>query len=284
MGSINYGKIQRIVTKLIIYFLVSIIALVMIFPFYWLLITSVKYGSEVSKSPPVFIPKRITFGNYVNVFKKQGIQVNILNSIIVSTTSVIILIITGSMAAYALSKSYISFRLRKGLMVWILITRVFPPITTVIPYFMIMKSLHLIDTRVALIISYVAYGLPFAIWLMLGFFQELPGGIEEAAIVDGCTFWQRFFRVVLPLTLPGIAVTAIFMFIFSWNEFMYAATLSSLRSKTLPVVIASFISDRYLDWGSMSSMGVMMIFPVIIFSIFSQKYLVRGLTFGAVKG
>ena len=119
---------------------------------------------------------------------------------------------------------------------------------------------------------------------MLGFFQELPREIEEAAIVDGYSFWQRFFYVTLPLTLPGISVTAIFMWIFSWNEFMFAATLTSLRSKTLPVVIASFISDKYLDWGSMSSMGTLMILPVIIFSLFFQKYLVRGLTFGAVKG
>jgi ABC-type glycerol-3-phosphate transport system permease component len=118
----------------------------------------------------------------------------------------------------------------------------------------------------------------------LGFFQELPKEIEEAAIVEGYTLSQRFFYILLPLTLPGIAVTAIFMFIYAWNEFMFATTLTTLKAKTLPVVISSFMSDKYLDWGSMATMGTLMIVPIIVFSVFSQKYLVRGLTFGAVKG
>jgi ABC-type glycerol-3-phosphate transport system permease component len=119
---------------------------------------------------------------------------------------------------------------------------------------------------------------------MLGFFQDLPADIEKAAIVDGCGMWQRFAQVILPLTLPGLAVTAIFAFIAAWNEFLYASILTSFNAKTLPVVISGYMSDKYLRWGEMSALGTMMIVPVLIFAAATQKYLVRGLTFGAVKG
>ncbi|MCP4166052.1 MAG: carbohydrate ABC transporter permease [Chloroflexi bacterium] len=206
------------------------------------------------------------------------------NSVIVAAASTLLTIFLGAMAAYALSKSYLSYQIRRALMLWILITRIFPPVTTAIPYFIIIKNLGLADTHIALILTYVSYGLPFVIWLMLGFFQDLPADIEKAAIVDGCSMWQRFTQVVLPLTLPGLAVTAIFAFIYSWNEFLYASILTSFQAKTLPVLISTFISDQYLRWGEMSALGSMMIIPVMIVAAATQKYLVRGLTFGAVKG
>lgn len=260
------------------------IALVMVFPVYWLVITSFKYGIDNSASPPIFVPLRATAVHYSNVFIKQGIGLNLLNSIIVTVFSVGLNVLVGSMAAYALSKSLIAAKLRKSILIWILITRIFPPVTTIIPYFLIIKTLGLLDTRFSLILTYVAYGLPFAIWLLIGFFQELPKEIEEAAIVEGYSVWQRFFYILLPLTLPGIAVTAIFMFIYSWNELMYATALTTLHAQTLPVIIGTFISDMHLDWGSMAAMGSLMIVPIAAFSLFGQRYLVRGLTFGAVKG
>ena len=223
------------------------------------------------------------FDNYVAVLKSENVKF-LRNSLIVAVASTFLTTIMGAMAAYALSKTYIAFWIRRALMLWILVTRIFPPITTAIPYYVIIKNLGLADTYAALIITYVSYGLPFVIWLMLGFFQDLPADIEKAAIVDGCSMWQRFRQVVLPLTLPGLAVTAIFAFIYSWNEFLYASILTSFTAKTLPVVISTFISDQYLRWGEMSAMGSMMIIPVMIFALATQKYLVRGLTFGAVKG
>lgn len=283
-NSVNYALIKRRIRTTIVYIVAVILCLMMVFPVYWLVVTSIKTGGEVSASPPIFIPSKITFENYINVFTKQGIGLNLYNSIFVTIFTVAVLLVVGSMAAFSLSKTLISRKVRRGLLLWILITRVFPPVTTVIPFFMIIKAIRLIDTRFALIITYVSYGLPFAIWLLLGFFQELPKEIEEAAIVEGYGYWSRFWKVILPLTLPGLAVTAIFMFIFSWNEFMFAATFTTLQSKTLPVIISSFISDKYLDWGSMSAIGSLMLIPIGIFSLFSQKYLIRGLTFGAVKG
>ena len=257
--------------------------MIIAFPVYWLISTSLKPGIESATNPPTYIPSRLVFDNYVAVLKSENIKF-LRNSLIVAVASTFLTTIMGAMAAYALSKTYIAFWIRRALMLWILVTRIFPPITTAIPYYVIIKNLGLADTHAALIITYVSYGLPFVIWLMLGFFQDLPADIEKAAIVDGCSMWQRFRQVVLPLTLPGLAVTAIFAFIYSWNEFLYASILTSFTAKTLPVVISTFISDQYLRWGEMSAMGSMMIIPVMIFALATQKYLVRGLTFGAVKG
>ena len=145
--------------------------------------------------------------------------------------------------------------------------------TTAIPYYVIIKNLQLGDTHLALILTYVAYGLPFVIWLMLGFFQDLPAEIEKAAIVDGCSLWQRFQQVILPLALPGLAVTSVFAFIYSWNELLYASILTSFNAKTIPVVVAGFISDQFLRWGEMTAIGSIMIIPVLLFAAGAQRYL-----------
>jgi multiple sugar transport system permease protein len=159
----------------------------------------------------------------------------------------------------------------------------FPPITTVIPYFVLLRGFGLTDTYPGLVITYVAYGLPFAIWLLVGFFQELPHEIEEAATMDGTTYIQRFRLIVLPLARPALAVTSVFVLIYAWNEFLFASILTSFNTKTLPVVMAGYISDKGIEWGQMSALGTMMVVPVILVAWLSQKHIVRGLTFGAVK-
>ncbi len=278
----NY-RLQKQISTVLLYVVIAFVLVIIAFPVYWLISTSLKPGVESLTNPPTYIPSRLVFDNYIAVLKSENVKF-LRNSLIVAVASTFLTTIMGAMAAYALSKTYIAFWIRRALMLWILVTRIFPPITTAIPYYVIIKNLGLADTHAALIITYVSYGLPFVIWLMLGFFQDLPADIEKAAIVDGCSMWQRFRQVVLPLTLPGLAVTAIFAFIYSWNEFLYASILTSFTAKTLPVVISTFISDQYLRWGEMSAMGSLMIIPVMIFALATQKYLVRGLTFGAVKG
>ena len=278
----NY-RLQKQISTVLLYVVIAFVLVIIAFPIYWLISTSLKPGVESLTNPPTYIPSRLVFDNYLAVLKSENVKF-LRNSLIVAVASTFLTTIMGAMAAYALSKTYIAFWIRRALMLWILVTRIFPPITTAIPYYVIIKNLGLADTHAALIITYVSYGLPFVIWLMLGFFQDLPADIEKAAIVDGCSMWQRFRQVVLPLTLPGLAVTAIFAFIYSWNEFLYASILTSFTAKTLPVVISTFISDQYLRWGEMSAMGSLMIIPVMIFALATQKYLVRGLTFGAVKG
>lgn len=267
-----------------LYVLTALILIVIGFPVYWLVTTSVKLGRDAATYPPVFVPTEITFENYALVFQNEGVPSFFANSLIIALASTVLTTFFGALAAYALSKTYLSFALRRGLMLWILVSRIFPPITTAIPYYVIIRRIGLADTHAAVILTYVSYGLPFVIWLMLGFFQDLPAEIEKAAIVDGCSLWQRFSQVVLPLALPGLAVAAIFAFIYAWNEFLFASMLTSFNAKTLPVVISGYISDKFLRWGEMSALGTMMIVPVMIFSAAMQKYLVRGLTFGAVKG
>lgn len=267
-----------------LYLTTAALLVVLAFPVYWLVTTSLKIGAEVATFPPTYLPSTLTLENYRLVFQTENAPRFFLNSIVVALISTAVTVFLGAMAAYALSKHYLAFQIRRVLMLWILVTRIFPPITTAIPYYVILRNLGLTDTHAGLILTYVAAGLPFVIWLMLGFFQDLPPEIERAAIVDGCSLWQRFTQVVLPLTLPGLAVAAIFAFIYAWNEFLFASMLTSFNAKTLPVVVSGYISDKFLRWGEMSALGVLMLIPVIIFAATVQRYLVRGLTFGAVKG
>ncbi|MCL5072356.1 MAG: carbohydrate ABC transporter permease [Actinobacteria bacterium] len=274
---------KRIIGKILLYFLTAIIIIGTIFPFYWLVTTSIKYGADAMTSPPIIVPGRVTLENYIAVFKK-GIFKELLNSIIVSISTTFLAVLFGALAAYSLSKTYIGPKIRGAFLIGVLVVRIFPPVVTTMPYFLIITKMGLFDTQISMIITYVAYSIPFVIWLMLGFFQELPPEIDKAAVVDGCNLWQRFSKVTLPLALPGLAVTSIFCFIMAWNEFLYASVLTSQNAKTLPVLVAGFISDQRIQWGPMTAIGVMLVIPVLLFAIFTQKYLVRGLTFGAVKG
>lgn len=283
MDTTNY-RIRRGIGAGALYLVTVVVLVAIAFPVYWLISTSFKLPIDVSSSPPVIVPTRFTLDNYRSALATPGVGGAFVNSVVVAVASTALTVFLGSLAAYALAKTYLALAIRRGLLVWILVTRIFPPITTAIPYYVIIKRLHLGDTYIALILTYVAYGLPFVIWLMLGFFQDMPPEIEKAAIVDGCSLWQRFRQVVLPLALPGLAVTAVFAFIYSWNELLYASILTSFNTKTIPVVVAGFISDQFLRWGDMTAIGSLMIVPVLVFAAAAQRYLVRGLTFGAVKG
>lgn len=276
-------QLRHVAADSLLYIITAVTLIVIGFPAYWLITTAFKYEIDTIVSPPIILPLRGTLENFRLVVNAPDIVRFFTNSVVVALTSTGTAILLGSLAAYSLSKSYLSFAFRQVAMVWILVTRIYPPVTTAIPYFVIIRNLGISDTHLALIMTHVTYALPFVIWLMLGFFQDLPQEIEKAAIVDGCSLWQRFSQVVLPLTLPGIAVTAIFTFIYSWNEFLYASMLTSVNAKTLPVVIAGYMSDKFLRWGEMSALASLMILPVMIFAAFTQRYLVRGLTFGAVK-
>lgn len=281
-----FGLTKSTVEKVLLYIICTIVIIVVIFPLYWLIITSLKYDIDSYVYPPQFFPVNITFKNYIDILflAQEGNLVKyFLNSLIITISTIFLSLLFGSMAAYSLSKHYLSIMFRRMMLALVLVIRIFPPITTAIPYYIILSKFRLVDTHIGLIISYVSFSLPFTIWLMIGFFQSLPAEIEKAATIDGCNFWQRFIRIVIPLSLPGLAVTAIFGFLYSWNEFMLASILTSENAKTLPVVIAGFISDKYLFWGKMTALGVLMTIPVIIFSSFAQRNIVKGLTFGAVK-
>ena len=276
-------SVRRRLNSLGLYLFVVIALLALAFPAYWLVTTALKYEVDTIVSPPIILPLRGTLRNFSDVLHADEIGRFFFNSTVIALVSTGLGVLLGSMAAYSLSKIYLAFRIRQVIMIWILVIRIFPPITTAIPYFVIIRGLGLSDTHVALIITHTAFTLPFVIWLMLGFFQDLPDAIDKAAVIDGCSLWQRFMQITLPLALPGIAVTSIFTFIFSWNEFLYASMLTSRTAKTLPVVISGYMSDKFLRWGEMSALASLMIIPVMIFAGLTQRYLVRGLTFGAVK-
>jgi multiple sugar transport system permease protein len=281
-----FGLTKSTTEKVILYIVLTIIIVTIVFPLFWLIATSVKFDIDSYAYPPKFFPQNITFKNYFDILflAKEGNLVKyFLNSLIVTISTIFLSLLFGSMAAYSLSRNYMSIVIRRAILAFVLIIRIFPPITTAIPYYVILSKLKLSDTHIGLIISYVAFSLPFTVWLMIGFFQSLPREIEKAATIDGCNFVQRFFKIVLPLSLPGLATTAIFCFLYSWNEFMLASILTSENAKTLPVVMAGFISDKYIFWGKMTALGVLMTIPIIIFSSLAQKSIVRGLTFGAVK-
>jgi multiple sugar transport system permease protein len=259
------------------------VVVIMVFPIYWLVVTSIKPNNLIQTSPPVFLPPEITLGSYQRLLDDSDMRRFFGNSLIIAVSATAVALLTGSLAAFALSKSYLGYRVRRAILVWVLLIRIFPPIVVGIPYFTVLQHFGLTDTQAGLVLVHVSLTLPFVIWLMLGFFQEVPSDLERAAMLDGCSLWRRFWRVSLPLVLPGLAVTAIFAFIISWNEFLFAAILTSFNAKTLPVAIATFIGERQLEWGQMSSLGVLMLVPPAVFAFLGQRYIAQGLTFGAVK-
>jgi multiple sugar transport system permease protein len=263
-------------------FLLAIV-LAILFPVYWLIVTSLKTQREFFTKPPIFFPTELTLNNYALVLSNTLSRSYLLNTAIVAVLSTVIGTIIGTLAAYALSRVRLPFRLNRILLIWILINRLFPPISLVIPYYLVMRDLRLLDTLVGLVITYVATATPFVVWIMVGFFQDLPKEIERAAMMDGCNIWQRFRLVALPLSVTSMAVTGIFVFMGSWNELLYALTLTSLRAKTVPVAISGYVGDNALAWGEMSAYSVISFIPVFIMAMAVQRYLIRGLSFGAVK-
>jgi multiple sugar transport system permease protein len=279
----RYYRWRRRVLGIGRHIVVFLVVLVMLIPFLWLILTTFKRPVEFLTWPPVFIPSEPTLDNYRAVLEIPFIGRYFGNTVIIAGTSTLLAVMFGSAAAYSLARVDFPFRLNYILAIWILITRMYPAVATAVPYFVLIQNLGLLDTRAALIITYTSFNLPFVVWLMLGFFQGIPIDLERAAIVDGCSMWQRFTRVVMPLAAPGLVATTILSFILAWNEFLFAVILTSVKAKTVPVVVAGFITDKGLDWGAMSALGTMLVTPVIVLAWMSQRYLIRGLTLGAVK-
>jgi multiple sugar transport system permease protein len=275
------GKYQGI-KRMSNYIVLSIIALICIVPVLWLVYTSFKPRMLTFASPPVWIKFQPTLKNYRDVIQEKDLLKPLFNSILIVTVSTAITIVTGSFAAYTFS------RFRRG---WIrptlfaiLTTNMIPPAVVLLPIFLLARSLQLYDTHIMLIIVYVAYNLAFVIWMLRSFFLEIPVEIEESALIDGCNRMGVLLRVVLPLSAPAIAATAILAFIFSWNEFIIALVLTSRKAFTLPILATGLISAKGIMWGEITATSTFIVVPEILFIFFAQKHIVRGLTMGAVKG
>ena len=257
-------------------------------PGIWIMLTSLRPPVEIMAKPPVWIPQEINLDAYVAMFSgvgKGGIPVleYFRNSLIISVTSTVIAIAIGMAGGYAFAR--FRFRGKSGLFLGLMLTRTVPGIALSLPLFFVYARLGIIDTHFGLILAYVALNIPFTIWLIDGFFRQVPKDLAEAAQIDGCTRWQAFWQVEFPLAGPGIASSAIFAFLTSWNEFALASQLTrSVNSKTLPVGLLDYTAEFTIDWRGMCALAVVMIIPALTLTFIVQKHLVSGLTSGAVKG
>ncbi|RWM95228.1 MAG: carbohydrate ABC transporter permease [Mesorhizobium sp.] len=257
-------------------------------PGIWIVLSSLRPTVEILAKPPVWIPQQVSLDAYVAMFSgvgKGGIPVfdYFRNSLIISVTSTVIAIAIGMAGGYAFARH--RFRGKSAMFLGLMLTRTVPGIALSLPLFFIYARLDIIDTHFGLILAYVALNVPFTIWLIDGFFRQVPKDLAEAAQIDGCTRWQAFWQVEFPLAGPGIASAGIFAFLTSWNEFALASQLTrSINSKTLPVGLLDYTAEFTIDWRGMCALAVVMIIPALLLTFIVQKHLVGGLTSGAVKG
>ena len=254
-------------------------------PFFILFGNSLRPADEFLSENATLWPSHLTFEYYASVFGANSATLKILfNSIIVTTLTTIVSVSTGCLVAYGLARLKLPFRLSTIIVLTFLVVRFYPKITIAIPYFVLMRDLGLRDTYAAVVIAHVSMTLPVVVWLMLSFFEEFPRQLEQSAMLDGCGVLRRFFSIWLRLTLPAIVTAGLLTAFFSWNEFLFASAVGPLNAKTLPVAISAFITDKGTSWGPMSAMGTIIVLPVVVLAVIAQRYLVRGLTAGAVKG
>jgi multiple sugar transport system permease protein len=269
----------------IVYALLVVAALAALLPVYWMVTISLKAEVDQFAVPPIWLAFKPTWGHYYETFFVRPFGRYLLTSTIVAVVSTALALLTGTLAAYSLARFKLRWNLHEHLSFWILSTRMFPPIVTIIPLFLMMRDLRLLNTIPALILVYTGFNLPFVVWMMRGFFEELPRDLEEAAMVDGDSRLGALVRVILPLVAPGLAATAVFCLIVCWNEFLFALILTQTdASITLPVGIAGRVTQYEIKWGAMSAAGVVAMIPILVFAMAVQRYLVRGLSLGAVKG
>ena len=267
------------------YVVIGIASLAALAPVYWMLTISLKREVDQFAVPPLWFSFTPTLAHYRDAFVNRAFGQYLITSAVVAVSSTICALIIGTMAAYALARFKMPGRLDRKLSLWILSTRMFPPIVTAVPLFLLMGDLGLLNTRASLIILYTGFNLPFVVWMMRGFFIEVPHELEEAAMVDGDSRLGALRRVLLPLVAPGLAATAVFCLIISWNEFLFALVLTQTdAAMTLPVGIAGRVTQYEIKWGVMSAAGVVAMVPILLFALAVQRYLVRGLSLGAVKG
>ena len=267
--------------------LLAALAVAMLFPVAWMLETSIKENRDVYAVPAQFFGFDFTMDHYKDVFVAPGggrskLSESFLNSVVVAGASTALATLLGVPAAWAYSR--FSLKAKKDQLFFILSTRFMPPVVVVIPIFLMYRELGLIDTKLGLILIYAAFNVPFTIWMMKGFVDEVPSEYEDAAMLDGYTRLQAFWRFTLPLLVPGIAATAVFALIFSWNEFVFAIFLTSSQEvRTAPPAIAGLIGGTTVDWGLVAASAVVFALPVLAFAYLVRKHLVAGVTLGAVR-
>ncbi|MBP7962828.1 MAG: carbohydrate ABC transporter permease [Caldilineaceae bacterium] len=288
MAAIKFNR--RRATSEFYNILAILVLLLFALPAIWIIFTAFRPGNEVNVTPPIWIPRRLTLDAFASLFGfNPGVAAGIpvfdymRNSIIVATTATLFSVSLGTMAGYAFSR--FKFKGHTQIFLLIMLSRSVPGVALGLPLFLLMRNYGLIDTVQGLALVYVAINIPFTAWLMDGFFRQIPKELDEAAYIDGCGHWAAFWRIDLPLALPGMSAAAIFAFLAAWNEYQIASLVSKTpASKTFPVGLFDFTSQFTVDWRGMTAMSVLMIIPAVVFVVLTQRRLTEGLTFGAVKG
>ncbi len=259
-----------------------VLLLLLFFPFFfvfaWMIMAAFKTQIQNTAIPPLFLFEP-TLENFDTVFRRNPMLQFLLNSIIVGTAATLLALILGLPAAYSIAR----FK-QQRLATAILIARIMPGVSYLVPWFILFSNLKMIGSYAALILAHLLITLPMTIWLMIGFFEDTPQELHDAALIDGCSEWEVFEKIALPLTKPGIAACAILSFVFSWNNFLFSLILASQETRPLPVAVFSFISYTQIDWGGLNAAATVVTVPVLVMILFVQKQMVRGLTLGAVKG
>jgi multiple sugar transport system permease protein len=265
--------------RAIIHGLVLVLVVLVLAPFLWLLRMSFETNADIFAFPPKlwFAP---TIANYAALWHGDFPH-SFANSAVVSITSTAISMVVGVPAAYALARMHTRSDM---LSLWVIASRLAPPTAFAIPYFLAYRDLHLLDTRLGLIVIYLTFNLSLVIWLMRSFFENTPRALEEAAWIDGASYYQAMLRVVLPTAAPGLAATAILCFVFSWNDFFFALILTRSQAMTAPVAVVNFMNYVGWEWGRIAAGGTLVMLPVLVFSLAVRRFLISGLTAGAVKG
>jgi multiple sugar transport system permease protein len=270
----------------IIFIILIIFTVWTLFPIVWSIITSFKQPGDSFKATFIpykqFKPTMYAWHDAFVTTRDRTLR-SLLNSIIISTLSSAAVLLLGAFAGYSLARYEFKKWKNKDIALWILSQRMFPPVAVLIPYFLIMQKLHLLDNVLGVIMVHVTMNLPLAVWLMLDFFADLPRDIEEAAMIDGCGHFKAFFYIAIPIAAPGLVAVYVLSFIFSWNEFLFVVVFGYQKAMTLPVMIAGSLSVRGLDFWKVASLSILAIIPPVILAVVLSRYLVRGLTMGAIK-
>jgi multiple sugar transport system permease protein len=260
------------------YVLLVVLLIPFLFPLGWMLLSSLKTQVQNTAYPPVwfFAP---TLGNYREVFQKNPFFTFTVNSLVVAMGSTGLALLLGLPGAYAIARYK-----RTGIALAILTARMAPGIGYLIPWFILFTKAKMIDTYSALILTHLIVALPLVLWVMIGFFEDVPGDLIEASRIDGCSNWSAFLRIAIPLAKPGIVATGILAFIFSWNNFLFSLIIAGFKTRTLPIAVYSFLSYEEINWGGLTAAATVITLPVLLLALFVQKHIVRGLTLGAMKG
>jgi multiple sugar transport system permease protein len=282
---------RRLIRKILLFALTIPLLAFIYFPILWLFSASISTRSELLSVPPHWIPQHPTFKNYLDILLpgassseiSRTMAITLVNSLKVASAVTMICLVVGALAAYALVR--ISFRYNKTIMIGILGTRMIPEVSLIVPLFILASRLQLIDKPVVLIITYLTFSLPFAIWLLAAFFQTIPVELEDAARIDGCSRIETLFRIIMPISTPGLVSTALFVFLLAWDEFFYALIFTNtLAAKTAPVAISEFVGRYVTDINAMMAGGMLVALPPVLLAVIFQRFIVSGLSAGAVKG